>query len=150
MSLWNEIILIHGQPRGDAEEGAVVEPLEEAAGGGVVAEGEDPAGVFSAEDEDPAVGVFIEKYPLPQAEVPEEYDRFGASLEEKLPTVFVVENPGQEIDVVVFIPGGGQPAGETVDGLAPENIRGTGRDDGPHDDGRAKGEQTCVVNGLHL
>ena len=56
-----------------------------------------------------------------------------------MPAVFVVVNPGPEIDIVVEVPGGGSPARKTGDIDAAKNIRLDSRID--------KSDQTVVIAG---
>ena len=100
----NSILSIDGQIGWNAEEAAVIEPLEKPSVRGVVIKGEDPSGIVASEYEYPAVGTFIKKYPFPQTQVPDKKDILGAAVKDKLPAVLVVVNPGPEIDVVVLIP----------------------------------------------
>ena len=98
---------IRRQPRRHAEEGSVIESLEETPVLGIVVKSKYPPGIFAPEKEYPPIGVFIQKYPLAEAQIPKENDLLGAAFKEELPVVLVVENPGQKFHIVILIPGRG-------------------------------------------
>ena len=96
---------ISGQSSRDAEEAAIVEPLEEPSVRGIVAKSPYPSRV-SPETKQPAISVFVEKNPFLQSEIEKENDLFCAPGVDKLPAVLIVVKPWPEIDVIIHIPRG--------------------------------------------